>query len=98
MVIILDIGNLTKNSKKHGISTEEVEAGFRSGLALPLGLEISPPFNELRLQSMSYWPTCLKKNLSMPTSLTRKVSVLNGKADFNCSDFGNFGSSIGKPA
>jgi hypothetical protein len=25
-----DTGNLTKNSKKHGISTEEVEAGFKS--------------------------------------------------------------------
>jgi uncharacterized DUF497 family protein len=44
-----DTGNLTKNSKKHGISIEEVEAVFRSGLALPLGLQISPPVNEQRL-------------------------------------------------
>jgi uncharacterized protein len=44
-----DIGNRNKNAQKHGISTEEVEAVFRSGLALPLGIQISPLANEQRL-------------------------------------------------
>lgn len=44
-----DRGNKTKSSDKHGMSIEEVEAVFRSGLALPLGIQISPPANEQRL-------------------------------------------------
>ncbi len=44
-----DEGNQTKNATKHGISTEEVETVFRSGLALPLGIQISPPAFEQRL-------------------------------------------------
>jgi uncharacterized DUF497 family protein len=44
-----DRGNQSKSKTKHGISTEEVEAVFRSGLALPLGIQISPPANEQRL-------------------------------------------------
>ena len=44
-----DSGNRTKNASKHGISTEEVEAVFRSGLALPLGVQISPATSEQRL-------------------------------------------------
>ncbi len=44
-----DKGNLTKNSKKHGIETHEIEAVFRSGMALPLGIQISPAHAEQRL-------------------------------------------------
>lgn len=44
-----DDGNRTKNTKKHGISTDEVEAVFRSGAALPLGIQIRPPVPEQRL-------------------------------------------------
>jgi len=44
-----DKGNETKNAVKHNISTDEVEAFFRSGLALPLGVQISPPASEQRL-------------------------------------------------
>ena len=44
-----DRGNRTKSADKHGITIEEVEAVFRSGLALPLGIQISPPANEQRL-------------------------------------------------
>ena len=44
-----DAGNSTKNLRKHGISISEVEAVFRSGLALPLGIQISPVANEQRL-------------------------------------------------
>jgi uncharacterized protein len=44
-----DIGNRSKNASKHGISTEEVEAVFRSGLALPLGIQTSPAAPEQRL-------------------------------------------------
>lgn len=39
----------TKNAKKHGIEIHEIEAVFRSGLALPLGIQITPPANEQRL-------------------------------------------------
>ena len=44
-----DRGNSTKNADKHGVTTEDVEAVFRSGLALPLGIQVSPPANEQRL-------------------------------------------------
>jgi uncharacterized DUF497 family protein len=44
-----DKGNKTKSVQKHGISVEKVEAVFRSGLALPLGIQISPKANEQRL-------------------------------------------------
>jgi uncharacterized DUF497 family protein len=41
--------NQTKSAVKHKISTEDVEAVFRSGQALPLGIQTSPPANEQRL-------------------------------------------------
>jgi uncharacterized DUF497 family protein len=44
-----DNGNRTKNAVKHKITILEVEEVFRSGLALPLGIQISPPANEQRL-------------------------------------------------
>lgn len=44
-----DKGNKTKSETKHKISIEEVEAVFRSGQALPLGIQLSPPANEQRL-------------------------------------------------
>ena len=44
-----DKGNITKNEKKHGLISSEIEAVFRSGLALPLGIQISPIANEQRL-------------------------------------------------
>ena len=44
-----DEGNRHKNKTKHGISIEEVEAVFRSGVALPLGIQISPAAREQRL-------------------------------------------------
>jgi uncharacterized DUF497 family protein len=44
-----DAGNRSKSAAKHGISTEEVEAVFRSGLALPLGIQIRPLAPEQRL-------------------------------------------------
>ena len=44
-----DAGNRTKNASKHGVTIEEVEAVFRSGLAVPLGIQISPPSIEQRL-------------------------------------------------
>lgn len=44
-----DRGNQTKNADKHGISVEEVEAVFRSRLALPLGIQTKPAHPEQRL-------------------------------------------------
>lgn len=44
-----DVGNKSKNATKHGISTNEVEAVFRSGLALPLGIQTAPVAPEQRL-------------------------------------------------
>lgn len=44
-----DKGNSTKNADKHKVSIEDVEAVFRSGLALPLGIQIQPPADEQRL-------------------------------------------------
>ena len=44
-----DKGNQSKNKEKHGITIEEIEAVFRSGAALPLGIQISPAVSEQRL-------------------------------------------------
>jgi len=44
-----DKGNRTKNATKHKISIEEVEAVFRSGQALPLGIQTRPQGAEQRL-------------------------------------------------
>lgn len=44
-----DKGNQSKSATKHKISIEEVEAVFRSGLALPLGIQTNPAVNEQRL-------------------------------------------------
>ncbi len=37
-----DAGNSTKNSNKHDLLMGEIEFVFRSGRALPLGLQIAP--------------------------------------------------------
>lgn len=44
-----DSGNWTKNSRKHGVSTEEIEEVFTSGPACPLGVQVSPPVPEGRM-------------------------------------------------
>jgi uncharacterized protein len=44
-----DRGNTTKNAKKHGVTIQEIETVFRSGLALPLGEQIDAPGDEKRL-------------------------------------------------
>src|SRR5262249_49761493 len=44
-----DEGNRTKSAKKHGVSIDEVESVFRLGLALPLGIQVSPKTEEQRL-------------------------------------------------
>ena len=44
-----DKGNNSKSATKHKISIDEVEAVFRSGLALPLGIQITPKVEEQRL-------------------------------------------------
>lgn len=44
-----DKGNLMKSRTKHGIWPEEVEAVFRSGKGLPLGVQIKPATSEQRL-------------------------------------------------
>ena len=44
-----DDGNRHKNAAKHGITTHEAETVFRSGFAIPLGIQISPVVPEQRL-------------------------------------------------
>lgn len=44
-----DHGNKTKSVSKHGVSVEEVEGVFKSGSALPLGVQIGPQADEQRL-------------------------------------------------
>lgn len=44
-----DRGNRIKSASKHGVLTEEAEGVFKSGLALPLGVQVHPPVNEQRL-------------------------------------------------
>ena len=44
-----DQGNMTKNASKHGILIDATEEVFKSGLALPLGVQVQPPVDEQRL-------------------------------------------------
>jgi uncharacterized protein len=44
-----DHGNKAKSASKHGILTDEAEEVFKSGLALPLGVQTHPPAEEQRL-------------------------------------------------
>lgn len=44
-----DSGNKSKNKNKHGIETSEIEEVFESGLAIPLGIQVSPKVEEERL-------------------------------------------------
>lgn len=43
-----DRGNLLKSAVKHGVTPAEVETVFRSGRALPLGIQIRPATAEER--------------------------------------------------
>ena len=44
-----DAGNSSKNETKHGVPAKEFEMVFRSRAAVPLGIQVSPPFDEQRL-------------------------------------------------
>jgi uncharacterized DUF497 family protein len=73
-----DRGNKTKSASKHGISTEEVEAVFRSGLALPLGIQTQPVVPEQRLGLVG--PTISGKLLQVAFTLRDgKVRVISAR-------------------
>lgn len=44
-----DVGNKTKSASKHGVLPGEAEEVFRSGAALPLGMQVHPAATEQRL-------------------------------------------------
>lgn len=44
-----DAGNKSKSKSKHGIETTEIEEVFALGLAIPLGVQITPKVDEERL-------------------------------------------------
>ena len=48
-----DEGNSTKNKKKHGIETHEIEEAFYSESIMPLGLQIQPVVSEDRFAIVS---------------------------------------------
>lgn len=73
-----DGGNNAKNKIKHDVRTEEVEAVFKSGLALPLGIQISPEVNEERLGIVG--PTLTGKTLQIAFVLREgKVRVISAR-------------------
>lgn len=73
-----DRGNKTKSASKHGISTEEVEAVFRSGLALPLGIQTQPVVPEQRLGLVG--PTISGRLLQVAFTLRDgKVRVISAR-------------------
>jgi hypothetical protein len=73
-----DRGNSTKNSDKHGVSREEVEAVFRSGMALPLGIQIQPIASEQRLGLVG--PTLSNRLLQIAFVLRAgKVRVISAR-------------------
>ena len=88
-----DSANRQKNMSKHGISTEEVEAVFRSGLALPLGIQISPPASDTvkRYKDSRKHPTsvaldettihelkAVAENKGIPYQVLIRIFILNG--------------------
>jgi uncharacterized DUF497 family protein len=44
-----NLGNAAKNVLKHGVQVHEIEEGFYSGSALPLGVQTRPHHSEQRL-------------------------------------------------
>ncbi len=73
-----DKGNSTKNAVKHKISIEEVEAVFRSGQALPLGIQLSPASIEQRLGLVG--PTLNSKLLQVAFVLREgRVRVISAR-------------------
>lgn len=44
-----DSGNQSKSENKHGIKTTSIEEVFKSGLAMPLGVQVAPEVDEERL-------------------------------------------------
>ena len=59
-----DKGNATKSNSKHGVNADEVESMFNTGLAAPLGRQVSPEVDEERL--------CIVG----PTNVGRMLSVV----------------------
>jgi len=73
-----DEGNKSKNATKHGITTQEVEAVFRSSLALPLGIQQSPVVPEQRLGLVG--PTLDKRLLQVAFVLREgRVRVISAR-------------------
>lgn len=73
-----DKGNRSKNATKHKISVEEIEAVFRSGLALPLGIQIQPPVSEQRLGLVG--PTLSGRMLQVAFTLREgRVRVISAR-------------------
>jgi len=69
---------VTKNATKHGVETHEIEAVFRSGLALPLGIQITPVANEQRLGIVG--PSLNGKLLQIAFALRgRRVRVISAR-------------------
>mgnify|MGYP000947134306 CR=1 FL=1 len=73
-----DTSNSTKNMTKHGITTDEIEHVFKSSLALPLGIQISPKSNEQRLGAVG--PTLNGKLLQVAFVLREgRVRVISAR-------------------
>ena len=73
-----DDGNRTKSAAKHGVTIEEVEAVFKSGMALPIGIQISPKADEQRLGLVG--PSSMGRLLQVAFTLREgKVRVISAR-------------------
>ena len=73
-----DQGNKTKSALKHGILTDEAEEVFKSGLALPLGVQTHPPAGEQRLGIVG--PTFLGRLLQVAFVLREgRVRIISAR-------------------
>ena len=73
-----DDGNKTKSATKHGVTIDEVEAVFKSGMALPLGIQISPKTDEQRLGLVG--PSSMGRLLQVAFTLRAgKVRVISAR-------------------
>ena len=74
-----DYGNKDKNVAKHKVDIADIEEVFTFGLAIPLGVQVSPPVPEQRLGIVG--PTSKGKYLTVVFTMREgKVRVISARS------------------
>ena len=73
-----DHGNKDKNAAKHKVDVADIEEVFTFGLAIPLGIQVTPPVPEQRLGIVG--PTSKGKYLTVVFTMREgKVRVISAR-------------------